>query len=288
MKSFFVPLAFEETAVTAVDAALLLAKSFGGHVLAHHVRQRYTAYPPVDFFPSSGSTQVMISESHDEATAAFARTLRSAFEERCDEAGARIVPVSEALKQNGTTGSFAEETGAMAVTYAKAARVCDLVVTVTPDPKERFMEREIFETILLESGAPVFLTPRTGLAGMPKRPLVAWDGSLQASRAVRASLPVLSNAEVVALLTIGETDEGTPSLEAARCWLERSGVNVAARTVEWPKGTIAERILNQIDATNADLLVLGGYSHSRFQESLFGGVTLHLLKHADIPMVMVH
>ena len=105
---------------------------------------------------------------------------------------------------------------------------------------------------------------------------------------MRASLPLLSNAEEVTLLTIGETDEGTPSLEAARCWLERAGVNVTAKTVEWPKGAIAERILNQIDATNADLLVLGGYSHSRLQESLFGGVTLHLLKHADIPMVMVH
>ena len=287
-KTIFVPMALEQTAKSVSDAALKMAHAFHGHVMAHHVRQRFASYPPMEFFPAAASATTMAMESHDEATAAFARTMRVAFEERCDEDGAHIVPVSEALKHNGVTASWSEETGAMTRNYAMAARVADLVVMSNPDPKEILLEREIFEEILMQSGAPVLLVPRDGLDAAPRRPLVAWDGSLQASRILRCALPLLQMSEETTLLTIGETDFGTPGIEAARLWLERAGVKVKSRTVEWPDRPIAERILNQCEATGSDIVLMGGYSHSRLRESMLGGVTLHMLRHANQPLLMIH
>lgn len=287
-KTLFVPMAFERTAPTIMDAALLLAASFGAHVHAHHVRQRYSGYPPIDFFPSDGAAATVMQEGHDEATAVFARAIRAIFEESCDTVGAKIVPVSEALKQNGVTASWTEEVGFAALHYSLAARIADLVVIATPDPKAVEIEREIFEATLMKSGAPIFLTPRAGLGETPKRPLIAWDGSLQASRVVRGALALLVECEEATLLTIGDTDHGTPSLDSAKHWLERNGVRVATRSVDWPRGPVAERILNQCEALNSDLVVMGGYSHSRIRESMFGGVTLHMLHHAELPLLMIH
>ena len=287
-KTIFAPLAFEETAKLVTDTALSLAGTFKGHVMAHHVRQRFTEYPPMEFYPTSGAATVLAMEGHDEATTVFARTMRAQFEERCDAGDVHIVPVSEALKQNGVTASWTEEIGQLPVSYSMAARVADLVVMAIPAAKEVYPERELFESLLMQSSAPVFLTPRSGLAAMPRRPLVAWDGSLQASRVVRCALPMLQESEETTLLTIGETDVGTPSLEAAKLWLERAGVRVKTRSVEWPDRPIAERILNQCDATNSDLVLMGGYSHSRLRENIMGGVTLHMIRHADRPLLMVH
>ncbi len=287
-KTIFAPLAFEETANLVTDTALSLAGTFKGHVMAHHVRQRFTEYPPMEFYPTSGAATVLAMEGHDEATTVFARTMRAQFEERCDAGDIHIVPVSEALKQNGITASWTEEIGQLPLNYSLAARVADLVVMAIPSAKEVYPERELFESLLMQSSAPVFLTPRSGLAAMPRRPLVAWDGSLQASRVVRCALPMLQESEETTLLTIGETDVGTPSLEAAKLWLERAGVRVKTRSVEWPDRPIAERILNQCDATNSDLVLMGGYSHSRLRETIMGGVTLHMIRHADRPLLMVH
>ena len=287
-KTIFAPLAFEETANLVTDTALSLAGTFKGHVMAHHVRQRFTEYPPMEFYPTSGAATVLAMEGHDEATTVFARTMRAQFEERCDAGDIHIVPVSEALKQNGVTASWTEEIGQLPLNYSLAARVADLVVMAIPSAKEVYPERELFESLLMQSSAPVFLTPRSGLAAMPRRPLVAWDGSLQASRVVRCALPMLQESEETTLLTIGETDVGTPSLEAAKLWLERAGVRVKTRSVEWPDRPIAERILNQCDATNSDLVLMGGYSHSRLRETIMGGVTLHMIRHADRPLLMVH
>lgn len=287
-KSIFVPVAFEQTAAIVSDAGLLLAGAFKGHVLAHHVRQRYAGYPPADFFPAAGEATAMALESHDEATAGFARMMRAVFEERCDKADAKIVPVSEALKQNGVTASWTEEMGQLALSYSYAARVADLVVTALPDSKDIYLEREILETILIQSGAPVLLVPRDGIEAVPRRPLVAWDGSLQAARVVRCALPLLQMSEEITLLTVGETDPGTPDLEAAKLWLERAGVKVNSKAIDWPSGPIAERILNQGEATNSDLVVMGGYSHSRLREAVVGGVTLHMLRHMDRALLMVH
>lgn len=287
-KTLFAPLAFEETAGIVTDAALLLAGTFKGHVVAHHVRQRYVFYPPADFFPSMGPTISLAQQSHDEATAAFARTIRAAFEECCDASGAKIVPITEALKQTGTTASWTDETSRLSENYSLAARICDLIVTAIPGFKDAHLERDIFETLLLQSGAPLLAIPRAGLASSPRRPLVAWDGSLQASRVVRAAMPMLAQSEETILLTVGETDDGAPSVAAAAAWLERAGIKVIHRTVEWPKGPIAERLINQCDAVQADLVVMGAYSHSRLQEAVMGGVTRQMLHHSNRPLMLVH
>lgn len=286
--SILAPIAFEETARSVTDAALVIARAFQGHVLGHHIRQRFEYYPPVAFYPLVAEFPAAAADAQTEAASAFARSLRSTFEERCDAANAHIVPIAEALKQNGVTASWTDEIGALPAGYGRYARIADLSIVAFPPAKDGHLETNAFEGLLMDSGAPVLLIPRSGLAAAPKRPLIAWDGSLPAARAMRAARPFISDAGQATVLTIGHEDLGTPGVESAASWLERAGALAEDRTIEWPKGPVAELILNQAEACNCDLIVMGGYSHSRLHETLLGGATRHILAHADRPILMMH
>ena len=58
--------------------------------------------------------------------------------------------------------------------------------------------------------------------------------------------------------------------------------------MDWPKNPIAERLLNQAEATNSDMIVMGGYSHARLFETLLGGTTRHMLAHANLALLLAH
>ena len=49
-----------------------------------------------------------------------------------------------------------------------------------------------------------------------------------------------------------------------------------------------DTLLAAAAAANADLLVMGGYGHSRVREVMFGGFTRRVLSHADLPVLMAH
>lgn len=288
-RTVFAPVAFEDTAQSVSASALRLAADVSGHVLGQHIRPRYDYYPPVSFYSMAIDSAARADEARAEAAAAYARAVRGLFEQACDAAGAKIVPVSEAPAQNGLTASWSDATDVLPTAYSRAARVADVSVVARPGEINTRLETDLFETLLMHSAAPVLVVPPdTGLEALRTRALVAWDGSLAASRAVRGAMPFLLQAEEVVLLTVGEADSGTPDAERAHNWLERGGVTARVKTIDWPRGPVAERILNQADANGCDLVVMGGYSHSRMQENLLGGVTRHMLAHADRPVLMAH
>ena len=48
-----------------------------------------------------------------------------------------------------------------------------------------------------------------------------------------------------------------------------------------------EALLAKAHELGADMLVLGAYQHKPLREFLLGGVTRHMLTHADLPMLLV-
>jgi nucleotide-binding universal stress UspA family protein len=287
-KTIFAPVMFEETTRTILDAALMLAKGFQGHVHAHHIRQRYEYYPPISYYPMAVDLPVVASQKQTEASAAFARTLRSIFDESCDASGARIVPLAEALNQSSVTASWRDVEGAVPMDFGRAARIADLSICILPNENAPAMANAIFESLLMTSARPVLIVPANGLATVPQRVLVAWDGSLPAARAVAAALPFEANAAEVFVITVGEEDAGTPSGEAAAAYLRRNGVKASAKTLDGPKRRVAKTLLDQAESLGCELIVMGGYSHARMYETMLGGVTHHMLDQADRAILLAH
>lgn len=142
---------------------------------------------------------------------------------------------------------------------------------------------------LMDARTPVYLardtTPVTG-----RTVAIAWDGSFEAARALRAAAPLLREASDIAILQ--DTDHldieagarADPTRLAA--WLEARNLP-PTRYVEAKGGKVGPMLLEAAGAVGAALLVAGAYRHSRLFEALFGGVTRSLLQAAEGPHLLI-
>lgn len=205
----------------------------------------------------------------------------------------------EAVARNTALPSFEtrtmEDEAGSAVSLL--ARYADLVVIGQIDPVESLpsQRRDLPEYILLNSGRPVLIVPFAGkLDGAAKRIVIAWDGSKEAARAAVAALPFLSRANAVQIAIFKSRTEieidgdHHPGPELAR-YLERHGIKTELIEQNAPAGvSIGDALLGLTRDANADMLVMGGYGHSRFREVLLGGVTRTVLSDMRIPTLMAH
>lgn len=172
------------------------------------------------------------------------------------------------------------------------ARYCDLVIVGQTDPKEASpaVMDDFPEYMILNSGRPVLAIPYTGeFKQLGKRPLVAWDASQAATRAVTDAIPLLRAAELVSVVIINPEDDvhGEQPGADISAYLARHGIKLDV-SVHHTKLDIGSALLSIAADLSSDLIVMGGYGHSRFREMLMGGATRTVLKNMTIPTLFSH
>jgi nucleotide-binding universal stress UspA family protein len=126
----------------------------------------------------------------------------------------------------------------------------------------------------------------------PRRAVIAWDGSREAARAAGDAVPLLQLAEDIVVLVVDPQQARSrfsdqPGADLTR-YLTRHGIRARLKPVTSGSRGIAEVILGQAGEEGTDLLVMGGYGHSRFREMMLGGVTRHMLEHTTVPVLFAH
>ncbi|MBF6024831.1 universal stress protein [Lysobacter niastensis] len=168
------------------------------------------------------------------------------------------------------------------------ARYADLVV-LGVDRKMADADARLLGGLLAGGGRPVLLVPpQTPEVAAYERIVIAWKSTPEASRAVHDALPLLQAARSVDLLTVGHGAAPLDHLEVNIApHLQRHGVqvNLVRRS---GTGPAAQEILGHAGESRADLIVAGGYSHSRALEQVIGGVTRGLLQRSPIPVLFSH
>ncbi|HZB90594.1 MAG TPA: universal stress protein [Stellaceae bacterium] len=172
------------------------------------------------------------------------------------------------------------------------ARYADLAVVGQADPDNRPVGAGVVEAVLLSAGRPVLAVPFIGAASLGQRVLIAWNASREAARAVNDALPLLTAAERVTVLSInpaqGIADEGElPAVDIA-LHLARHGVKAEAAHTESEDIGVGDVILSRAADLSADLIVMGGYGHSRAREFILGGATRTLLQSMTVPVLLSH
>ena len=119
---------------------------------------------------------------------------------------------------------------------------------------------------------------------------ICWDGSRLAARAVRDAMPLLEQAEAITIITINEATSVPPDASAAHLvrYLSRLGVPTEIDRLKASKANTQSSILSLAADERLDLLVMGGYGHSRLKETVFGGVTRDMLHSMTVPTLMTH
>jgi nucleotide-binding universal stress UspA family protein len=177
--------------------------------------------------------------------------------------------------------------------FGELARYSDLVVISQFDPDEPSLTvlPDFPEYVVFNSGRPALIIPFSGsFACVGKRILVAWDGSRSATRAVTDALPLLRQAELVQLAIF--TKEGTagqeePASSDIARYLVRQDVKTEVLPSH-PSTDVGDSLLSLASDLGSDLIVMGGYGHSRFREILLGGVTRTMLASMTVPVLMSH
>lgn len=179
-------------------------------------------------------------------------------------------------------------------TAALHARYADLTIlpTLGEHEPERMLVHDYFHTLLLQSGGPVMTVPAATPSLPPKRVLVAWKPTREASRAVRDAMPYLRDAAHVEIVVVdpktGEVGHGDEPGADIAAHLARHGLDVRVSSRERKNFSVAYSLLEHARETGADLIVAGGYGHSRFRESVLGGTTRELLGTTHVPVLFSH
>lgn len=177
--------------------------------------------------------------------------------------------------------------------FARHARHVDLSIVGQPPANDGVDETMLVEAAFLETGRPALLVPWIGAREVPpRRILVAWDGGREAARAIGDALPFLRRADEVSLVVVdpaalaGRIGE-EPGADMAR-HLARHDVKVSVRAVAAGGLPVGDVLLGEAADWTADLLVMGGFGHSRLRELVLGGVTRHLIEHMTVPVLLAH
>jgi len=191
-------------------------------------------------------------------------------------------------KQDEPSGWWREETGYAPTLVAQRARFFDLVVLGRSERAVGAPYTLTIEETLEQSGRPVLLAPPECPSQAGDAIALAWNGSPEAVRALVASLPLLTAAKTVSVITIGDA-ENQAGLGLLRDHLDWHGISAVQHAMPKMRGqSIGEMLLDAAAAVNADLLVMGGYGRRPWREELFGGATRDLLRLKTLPLLLVH
>jgi nucleotide-binding universal stress UspA family protein len=213
-------------------------------------------------------------------------------EERAEEGLARFRAVAERNKVAFDTRIARGFDVELADVFGMHARYADLAVVGQDDPDEP-SAGDLPERVVLGSGRAVLLIPYIGAGKtLGQRVVVAWNASREAARAVREALPLLKQAAAVSVVSVNpkpaELGHGEVPGADIGLYLARHGVKVDVQRIDTADLDVGNALLSHVAGEAADLLVMGGYGHSRLREIVLGGATRTILHDMTVPVLMSH
>ena len=146
------------------------------------------------------------------------------------------------------------------------------------------------EAVIFGSGRPTIIVPEGAEASGISRIAIAWDGSRVAARALADATRLLERAEEMHVITV--TDEKPLADKAVGDrlaeGLRQAGVKASFSPIRAEDCPIAETLQRHALELDAQLLVMGGYGHSRLRDFVLGGATAGVLRDLRMPILLSH
>jgi len=175
-------------------------------------------------------------------------------------------------------------------TLGAMARLYDLSIVLQPDPDHTTSDNMVPTEMLFQAGGPVLFIPYTHKGAFkPRHVGIAWDGSRLAARALRDAAPFLAHAKSITIISVNEMQNPAETSAATLVThLARRGFTARIESIGADHKDIQPSILSVAADAGIDLIIMGGYGHSRLQERVLGGVTRGMLQSMTVPTLMSH
>lgn len=273
-KTILVHIDASKRCLVRVDIAIRLAQQQEAHLVALNAIAPFEApgYVMAEMGPE------IIEAQRSVAANELART-EAEFNQQASAAGLRNVEWRSAID---------DPVDAMTL----HARYADLVVVGQTHASENWQVPADFpERLVLSAGRPVLILPYVGrFATIGNRILIAWKPSREATRAVTDAIPLLQRADNVHVMAMNPKagEYGTVPGADIGLYLARHGVRVDVKTDYGAEIDVGNGLLSRAAELDADLIVMGGYGHSRLKEWVLGGATRTILESMTVPVLMSH
>ncbi len=265
-----------------LDAASSIALQCDAHLIGLYVLPAVQVYADVGMI----ATPILF-EGYRDLFKAKLDAVRLRFDARVKRDGLK----GEWRTVDSTYPNIAES----AITHGRQADL--IVIGQVNGEADGNVEPDLAERLVMESGRPVLMIPKKGRfaptgEGFAEKALVGINGTRESARAMFDALPLLSLVKETRVIWVDpykqQSEAGDiPGAEEAAA-LSRHGLNVVAEPMMTNGRHAGEALLLRANDLGADLVVMGGYAHSRMREFVFGGATSHVLEHMTIPVLMSH
>lgn len=277
-----------------LDVAVALAQRHDAHLTGFSALDMLTstradvkplAYSEVETLPASqmlnwGAGSLAASSEIYQQAAEKAERIEAAFRSR--------------LRSSAVRGEWRMAGGNVSETLVRQARHADLTILGQVDPSRPPPGgRQLLEDVLMTSGRPILVVPYIGrFETVGTRVLLGWNDSREAARAMSDAMPMLAKAASVTVLEANPAVRKGAAVDGAGADIARHlachGINAQSTRTMIADISTADALLSYAADMSADLLVVGGYGHSRLRELILGGVTRGLLQHMTLPVLMSH
>ena len=181
------------------------------------------------------------------------------------------------------------ETGNLVHTLLEHERTADIVVFGQRGEHADWvgdMLGSSVERMVRASHKPCMVTP--GEFRPVKLLLIAYDGSVESNKALHAGVDLataLGTELTIVTVCQRETEESASKLlnEAVQLASDH-GVKARAQLAH---GNAEAEILKLAETSDADLIVMGAYGHTRIRELILGSTTSHVMRKANVPVLLV-
>lgn len=270
MKSFLLHAHDEPRFDARLQTALDLTRAFDGHLTVFHAI-RMTMIVPTDPW---GVTMADVTQTARENAEKFRKRI-------CDR-----------LEGEDVRWDWISDVGVASSQMLQHAALSDLTIIGADDPGEYEGASQLAGILALQCRTPVLVTPEGAGGFDPARPvIICWNGSIEASRAIRASAPMLTRASSVTLVQVSESKtrnaELLPALSGAR-YLDRHGIRSEILEIDRGGDKVSTALKNAAKSREAGLIVMGAYGVPRLLETVFGGVTREMLVAPEVPVMLTH
>lgn len=283
IRKILVPVRGDGKGDNVLSHAVSLAKRSGAHVEVTHCRPREQDLLPYGVVIPKFLREQMKAQTDELANEEEAK-LKADMEVIARSAGLSIV---ERQTMEGGTISWSEEAGRQVDVIKSHGRLSDLIAVAKPD-RDRNLGFNTLKAALFNTGRPVMMCPHADTVPdtLGSHVSLAWNGSIEAVRAVVMMRRVIEAADRVTIMSSGSEAHGT----TAEDYLEYLRLRGITATIErFTAGRSAgAALLHTSREIGADLMIMGAYGDSHERETIFGGNTQVVVDTATSPVVLVH
>ena len=267
---------------SALTTAVRAARPFNAHIAALFAHPDPAEAMPLIGVPLSAEAMGAIIDGNTKIFRTAAKHIHETIAQVCKAEGARAV--SAPMRGDAVTVSFRESIGYPPHVVGIAASLSDLTVMApcAGSPKA-------FETALdltLAQRRPVLLAASPPRAF--RKIMIGWNNSAPAAHGISAAMPFLEKAEIIEIVCLQRGGAVDFNTDAVTAYLGAHGLACSEVHLRVPDSAPHASLAKFAGDHRADLLVIGGFSHSRVRETLFGGVTNEFLREPPLPVLLAH